>query len=169
MVSKVLTFITVHTEPHTIRVISPVGVLAVACVADKIVSLDIKSRSNTRNQHSDSTTKQISMALNAYFINSKYHFRLPLQLHGTPFQQRVWQALQTIPPGQTRTYGDLAKQLRSSPRAVGMACRANPVPVIVPCHRVIAANGLGGYAGKTAGRQIAIKRWLLQHEGVRFE
>lgn len=169
MASKVLMFIAVHTEPHTIQVTSPLGVLAVACVADKIVSLDIKSRRSAKSRQRDSATKQISLALNSYFTNSRYHFRLPLQLHGTPFQQRVWQALQTIPPGQTRTYGELARQLRSSPRAVGMACRANPVPVIVPCHRVIAANGLGGYAGKTAGRQLAIKRWLLQHEGVRFE
>ena len=66
----------------------------------------------------------------------------------------------------TRTYRDLAEQLGSVPRAVGQACRANPCPIVVPCHRVVAVKGLGGFAGDRAGRKLAIKRWLLRHEGV---
>ena len=83
---------------------------------------------------------------------------------GTEFQRRVWDALLEIPPGQTRTYGELARDLRSSPRAVGGACRRNPIPLLIPCHRVVAANGVGGFAGQTSGRWMDIKRWLLSHE-----
>ena len=104
--------------------------------------------------------------LNAYFEGRCFVFDLPLALAGTPFQQRVWAALQAIPPGQTRTYGELARELGSAPRAIGQACRANPCPIVVPCHRVVARQGLGGFAGDTSGRRLAAKRWLLEHEGA---
>lgn len=85
---------------------------------------------------------------------------------GTPFQVKVWKALRAIPAGQVLTYGELAKRLDTSARAVGNACRKNPIPVVIPCHRVVAASGIGGYAGATHGNLFAIKRWLLQHEGM---
>jgi methylated-DNA-[protein]-cysteine S-methyltransferase len=84
---------------------------------------------------------------------------------GTPFQQGVWRELIRIPFGETRSYGELAKKLGSSARAVAGACRRNPLPLLVPCHRVVAKNGIGGFMGKTDGQALAIKRWLLQHEG----
>ena len=84
---------------------------------------------------------------------------------GTPFQRRVWQELTHIPPGETRSYGELAKKLRSSARAVAGACRRNPISLLVPCHRVVSKHSLGGFMGKTDGPALAIKRWLLQHEG----
>lgn len=84
---------------------------------------------------------------------------------GTPFQRRVWQALTGIPFGETRSYGELAKALHSSARAVAGACRRNPLPLLVPCHRVVSKNNLGGFMGNTDGPALAIKRWLLQHEG----
>lgn len=158
-----------HPEQQTIQVASPLGMITVRCVADNIISLDIKATRTPQSRPHESSAKKVAAALQAYFANATYRFHLSLRLQGTPFQRRVWQALQAIPVGETRSYGDIAKQLRSSARAVGMACRANPIPVIVPCHRVVAATGLGGYAGKTTGRQIGIKRWLLQHEGVRFD
>ncbi|MEN9682240.1 MAG: hypothetical protein RLZZ627_2133 [Pseudomonadota bacterium] len=86
---------------------------------------------------------------------------------GTAFQERVWRAMKAIPPGEVRTYGELARALDSGPRAVAGACRANPWPLIVPCHRIVAANGEGGYCGHTQGPYLAIKRWLLAHEGWR--
>ncbi len=89
---------------------------------------------------------------------------LPLAPTGTPFQQRVWRALREIAPGQRLTYGELAARLGTSARAVGNACRANPLPLLVPCHRVVAANGLGGFAGEREGTRLEIKRWLLEHE-----
>ena len=103
--------------------------------------------------------------LQAYFHDPRHVFDLPLDRQGTPFRLRVWRALEAIPPGETRTYGALARLLDSAPRAVGGACRANPLPIVVPCHRVVGAAASGGYAGSTGGGLLAVKRWLLRHEG----
>jgi len=108
----------------------------------------------------------ISRRLEAYFARPETRFDLPLALAGTPYQLRVWSVLRAIPVGETRTYGDLAHELGSAARAVGQACRANPCPIVVPCHRVVAKQGLGGFAGDTSGRRLEVKRWLLRHEGV---
>lgn len=89
---------------------------------------------------------------------------LPIHLVGTPYQQRVWSELRQIPSGQTLNYGAISAQLASSARAVAGACRANPVVLLVPCHRVVAKSGLGGFMGATQGDSIDIKRWLLNHE-----
>lgn len=94
-------------------------------------------------------------------------FSLPLLAQGTPFQRRVWHEISAIPLGQTRSYGQLAENLKNAPRAVGQACGANPFPLIVPCHRVLAANGgLGGFNRQGGGFLLDIKRWLLGHEGA---
>lgn len=104
-------------------------------------------------------------SLQRYISLDSCDTQLSLQPEGTPFQQRVWRQLRQIPYGQVMRYGELAKALRSSARAVAGACRANPIPILIPCHRVIAASGLGGYMGATGGDELAIKQWLLQHEG----
>ena len=89
-----------------------------------------------------------------------------VELNVTPFQGSVLKQLQRIPYGETRTYGDIAKILNTSPRAVGNACRKNPVPIVIPCHRVVASKGLGGYSGETEGETLDIKYQLLKLEGV---
>ena len=83
---------------------------------------------------------------------------------GTAFQRRVWDRIAAIPRGETRTYGDLARMLRSAPRAVGQACGNNYFPLVIPCHRVVAAGGLGGFAHTSSGYLLDVKRWLLAHE-----
>jgi len=108
--------------------------------------------------------RQVCAQLKAYFADPRTRFDLPLAPDGTLFQQRAWRALQRIPAGTARTYGELARTLKSAPRAVGGACRANPIPIVVPCHRVIAASGPGGFMGATRGRAMDIKHWLLAHE-----
>ena len=86
-------------------------------------------------------------------------------LSGTQFQQRVWRAIYAIPFGETLSYGQLADQISSGPRAVANACGANPYPIIIPCHRVVAKAGIGGFMqGKKNG--LSVKQWLLKHEGV---
>jgi len=85
-------------------------------------------------------------------------------LQGTDFQRRVWRALSKIPYAEVKTYGQLAKELQTSARAIGNACRQNPLPIIIPCHRIVASHGIGGFAGKTTGSHIDAKRWLLAHE-----
>lgn len=104
----------------------------------------------------------------AYCADPDFIFDLPLRAVGTPFQQRVWQAITAIPRGQVLSYGTVAKALRSAPRAVGQACGANPYPLIIPCHRVTAAQGLGGFAhtDDQSNYFLHVKRWLLQHEQV---
>jgi len=103
--------------------------------------------------------------LRAYFADAGFTFGLPLRPSGTTFQRRVWEQIATIPKHQTRTYGEVAKALHNAPRAVGQACGANPFPLVVPCHRVIATGGgLGGFARQRGGFLLDVKRWLLAHE-----
>ena len=108
--------------------------------------------------------QQVVAELMAYFANPAWKFSLPLAGQGTAFQQRVWQALQQIPSGEVCSYSQLAEQLHTGARAIGNACRRNPIPIIVPCHRVVALHGLGGYSGHVVGEQLALKSWLLAHE-----
>lgn len=111
-------------------------------------------------------TRGVWVQLQAYLCDPGFRFSIPVRAAGTPFQRRVWKALTAIPGGSVRSYGELAQLLGTSARAVGGACRANPVPLIVPCHRVVAAAALGGFAGCTEGPSLAHKRWLLAHEGA---
>jgi methylated-DNA-[protein]-cysteine S-methyltransferase len=107
--------------------------------------------------------KSIEQQLVGYLAGRQRSFSLPLAAGGSPFQQRVWSELQAIPFGETRSYGDLARKLKSSPRAVGRANATNPICLIVPCHRVVGADGsLTGFA---FGEKI--KQQLLEHEGAR--
>ncbi|AJP49687.1 cysteine methyltransferase [Rugosibacter aromaticivorans] len=109
--------------------------------------------------------KEAVRQFNAWFADPAFVFGLPLAPAGTPFQRRVWEAIAAIPSGDTQSYGALATQIGSGPRAVGNACGANPYPLVVPCHRVIAADrGLGGFARQRGGFLLEVKRWLLQHE-----
>lgn len=101
--------------------------------------------------------------LDAYFAGRLTEFDLPLAPAGSRFEQRVWAAMQTIPYGQTRCYGDLAHTVGSAPRAVGGACGKNPIPIVIPCHRVLAKIGLGGYSGEGG---LATKERLLVLEGA---
>jgi len=101
-----------------------------------------------------------------YLENPDAQFSVPLDLNGTPHQKKVWQAMLAIPRGQTRGYGEIARELKSCAQAVGQACGANPIPVIVPCHRVVGKGGLGGFAHHRSGTHLDIKRWLLAHEGA---
>ncbi len=112
---------------------------------------------------------RIAGQLREYFAGARREFDLPLSAEGTEFQQRVWAALCDIPFGQTRSYADIARAIRSkAARAIGQANARNPIPIIVPCHRVLSAGGgIGGYMGSSEeGDGVALKRWLLRHEGV---
>ncbi len=108
--------------------------------------------------------RKIASRIEAYFHEPACLKDLEVSLIGTPFQKKVWRALREIPLGQTLTYGDLAKRLKTSARAVGMGCRSNPIALVVPCHRIVAANNVGGFCGQTQGSKITIKEWLLAHE-----
>ena len=102
-----------------------------------------------------------------YFKDASSLFDIPLKPTGTVHQQKVWNATLGIEVGKTSTYGEIAKKIKSGPRAVGTACGANPYPLVTPCHRVVSAQGLGGFMKEDApGFYRQIKIWLLKHEGV---
>lgn len=115
--------------------------------------------------------REVARQLRAYLKAPGFAFSLPLAVQGSPHQQRVWEQIAAIPCGAVTTYGEIARCIRSAPRAVGQACGANPYPVVVPCHRVVSASqtfngGLGGFAREGGDFLLGIKRWLLRHEGV---
>jgi len=128
--------------------------------------IDFVSQSDALQTTHDQLLKETLKQIRQYLKNADFPFDLPISPQGTEFQHRVWAALQKIPVGKVKTYGELAKELHSSPRAIGNACRRNPIPLIIPCHRVISAQGIGGFAGQTQGSRITIKQQLLHHEGV---
>ena len=117
---------------------------------------------------SDKVAEKAARQVARYLAEPDYRFNLPLADAGTAFQQRVWQVIAAIPRGEVLTYGQVAKLIRSAPRAVGQACGANWFPLVVPCHRVTAAGGLGGFShhDDETGFHLNVKRWLLRHEGV---
>jgi methylated-DNA-[protein]-cysteine S-methyltransferase len=140
--------------------------LGICCGGEAIEAIDFLEPCDERGGR-DPLAQAAVRQLHAYLKNPGFRFNLPLAPAGTAFQQRVWAGIATIPPGQTTSYGALARQISSSPRAVGTACGANPYPVVVPCHRVITATGaLGGFARQHGGFLLDVKRWLLHHEGI---
>lgn len=140
---------------------APVGDLTVSEDDGAIVALDFgRGMTQTHTPLLDEAVKQLA----AYFEGSLTRFDLPLAPHGTAFRRKVWDLMRAIPYGSTRSYADLARDLDSAPRAIGGACGANPIPVIIPCHRVLATGGrLGGYSG---GEGAATKVALLRLEGA---
>jgi len=166
-----------RTDPEFDAIIStpvPKTRIGIHCNQHGIVALRFLTegqpcRQPSRDQPFHALLNQLLNALQHYFKHPETPFSLPLATAGTPFQRRVWQAISAIPCGQTRSYAELARQLNTSARAVGGACRANLLPILIPCHRVIAANGgPGGFLGQTAGNGMAanLKQWLLQHEAM---
>ncbi|AOY94041.1 cysteine methyltransferase [Cupriavidus sp. USMAA2-4] len=114
----------------------------------------------------DALVCRLAAQLEAYYADPDAPFDLPLALAGTGFRQRVWEAIRAVPRGATTTYGTIARQLDSMPRAVGQACGDNPLPLVIPCHRVVSQQGLGGFAHHSSGYLLDVKHWLLRHEGV---
>lgn len=145
---------------------APFGVIAISMQAGQLAIDLLAESSATENQtSSDPLVNQTYQQIMQYLQQANSPFNLPPVTYGTVFQRRVWQAIASIPLGQTRSYSQLAKQLNSGPRAVANACGANRIPLIIPCHRVVAKNGLGGFM-QSKENGLHIKRWLLAHEGV---
>jgi methylated-DNA-[protein]-cysteine S-methyltransferase len=138
---------------------SPFGPLTLTEREQAVVALDWGRLPESDGQ--SSLLREAAVQLEDFFDGRLKRFDLPVAPRGTDFQVRVWRALQAIPYGETMTYGEIAQSLKSSARAVGMACGANPLPIIVPCHRVTAETGLGGFSGLGG---IATKRRLLALE-----
>lgn len=153
-------------------VTAPGFALGVCCNEDEVTRIDFLEPRPAQAPTTALAAETVRQ-LQAYLADPTVAFSLPLQAAGTPFQRRVWAEISAIPGGTTQTYGQLAKNLKNAPRAVGQACGANPYPIVVPCHRVIASSGvgdkqLGGFARERGGFLLDIKRWLLTHENAEF-
>lgn len=145
---------------------APFGRLSVSLAHGAVVDVSFVPAGARLSVARTAPGRRVSKALRQYLQDAS-RGRLPrtaLAPAGTDFQKRVWRELMRIAPGEVRTYGELARRLGTSARAVGGACRANPIPILIPCHRVVAAGGEGGFMGRTRGSAMALKRWLLEHE-----
>ncbi len=156
-----------NASPFQAVVSAPTFSLGVRCNDDEILDIEfLEPRAEVVPK--SLLAKEAMRQLRAYLKDPRCGFALPLAPAGTPFQRRVWAGIAAIPAGGTKTYGELAQAVGSGPRAVGNACGANPFPVVVPCHRVVASGGgLGGFARNRGGFLLDVKRWLLKHEGHR--
>lgn len=143
---------------------TPMGQLEVVHDEHFIYQSYFSNNSGLENTHP--LSKHIQSELEAYFANPKHQFNLQYKPSGTAYQLKVWNALAQIPSGQTLSYGDVAHLLHSAPRAIGQACKRNPIALFIPCHRVVSANGIGGYMGSSAASTY--KTFLLKHEGISF-
>ena len=143
---------------------TPVGNLGLVVSAGGIACLSYASSRNKPHLPSSGFAYDVYQQLLEYFNKHRKVFDLPLDPQGTTYQKKVWRQLAKIPWGDSKTYGEIAKKINSGPRAVGNACRSNPISIIVPCHRVVRKSDIGGYSGKVRGQPIMRKSWLLDHE-----
>ena len=151
----------------------PVMKVGVRTRDERVVEIRYLPLSSSNIAPESSLAERAVRQLERYRDDPDAVFDLPLLVEGSPLQRGVWQAMCAIPRGETRTYGAIAQQLGDTDyktlRAIGQACGDNRLPIVIPCHRVVAANGLGGFAHSTDGFLIEAKRWLLLHETGEFE
>lgn len=143
---------------------SPIGNLGLNISSDAIQRLVYIKNKQEPHIPTHGFAVTVHQQIMQYFELQRTEFDLPINIQGTAFQHRVWQQVSKIPYGESLTYGDIALAINSGPRAVGNACRHNPIPIIIPCHRVVKKSGLGGYCGSIVGKEIQQKDWLLRHE-----
>ena len=144
----------------------PAMCVGVRTMGDAIGEITYLPRTTALAAPEDALAERAARQLERYVEDPDFCFDLPLADAGTPFQRRVWEAIRSIRRGRTLTYGEMAQGLRSVPRAVGQACGANPFPLVIPCHRVVGAKGIGGFAHHGEGFHIEVKQWLLRHENA---
>ncbi|HOY70892.1 MAG TPA: methylated-DNA--[protein]-cysteine S-methyltransferase [Methylotenera sp.] len=159
-----------HQIPLDYEVLIPAPFGAVGIIAQGLqVTVELIPEAKTSKKSANNKlAMQVASQIEAYLEKADDSFNIPLKLKGTPFQRKVWQEISAIPRGQVLTYSDIAAHLKSSPRAVANACGANHLPLVIPCHRVVAKDGIGGFM-KGAENGLNIKKWLLHHEGASYQ
>jgi methylated-DNA-[protein]-cysteine S-methyltransferase len=163
------------TAAFSAKLRTPFAVLGILTDRGALAEVRYLPLSERAQAPRDALARRVVADIERYLRDPTHRTDVPLAPKGTPFQRRVWDAISAIPVGESRTYGEIARLVRSAPRAVGQACGANPIALVVPCHRVVGSHGalggfmgVGGPAGESPDDPIAIKRWLLAHEGYRF-
>ena len=149
-------------------VAAPFGAIGIRTEPGVIRELVYLPKSFAEKEPTDALAERAAQQVIDYFQQPDFRFDLPLAAVGTAFQRKVWAQIAAIPCGDVLTYGEVARLVQSAPRAVGQACGANWFPLVIPCHRVTAAGGLGGFShhDDADGFHLGVKRWLLAHEGV---
>ena len=150
--------------PYQAQLRAPFGGVGIRCEDDALTGITFLAPNSAEQPPRDAFSRAVCAQLAAYFADADFQFDLPLKLSETAHQMKVWQAMRDIPRGQMQTYGDLATLLHSSPRAIGQACGSNPIPIVIPCHRVVSKTGLGGFMHRADSSALDIKHWLLTHE-----
>ncbi len=156
-------------DVYQARVRTPFATLGIQTTATHVTGIRFLAPSTPALMPRRNSIAHLACAqIQAYLDNARFEFDLPLAITGTRHRIAVWEAMQRIRAGKTLSYGQIASAIGSSARAVGGACGANPIPVVIPCHRVIGARGaIGGFMGAAGeGFELGIKRWLLEHEGA---
>ncbi len=157
------------SQDYAAKLQAPFAVLGIRTSGGAVTGIEYLPKAERAMAPANALAERACRQLQRYFADPEFHFTLPLAPAGTAFRRKVWDTLAGIPIGESRTYGEVARSLHTAPRAVGGACGANPIALVIPCHRVVGSQGsLGGFMGTTDGDPIAIKRWLLTHEGYRF-
>ena len=146
------------------KLTAPFGVIGVRCTDDVLTGLEFLPSGVMPQSPRNTLAQKTCEQLTAYLADPDFRFDLPVEPGGTVHQNKVWEIMLSIPRGETRSYGTLATQIKSAAQAVGQACGANPVPIVIPCHRIVGKAGLGGFMGHGSGTSLDIKRWLLAHE-----
>lgn len=144
--------------------LAPFAVLGIRTNGKAVTGLRYLSGDVAPSRPTSSLAREVVRQIERYLVEPDYVFDLPLEIDGSEFRKRVWKVMCEIPAGRTMTYGEVAERIGSAPRAVGGACGDNQIPLIIPCHRIVARNGIGGFMHTTGDIELGIKRWLLAHE-----
>ena len=145
---------------------TPFAVLGIRTLGDRITDIEYLQRGSAPLTPLNAAAERACREIERYLEDAEYVPQIAHEYAGTAFQCKVWRSIATIPSGRTLTYKELARALCTAPRPVGGACGSNRIPIVIPCHRVISASGIGGFMHSTSADALSIKRWLLRHEGV---
>jgi methylated-DNA-[protein]-cysteine S-methyltransferase len=153
-------------ESYHARFPTPFAVLGIRTLGEHVTDIEYLPVGVATLAPLNALAEKACAQLTRYLDDPEYRLRLPFGYAGTDFQCKVWRRVSAIRLGSTLTYNDIARILRTAPRPVGGACGANRIPIVIPCHRVVSANGIGGFMRGGGEHALAVKRWLLRHEGV---
>jgi methylated-DNA-[protein]-cysteine S-methyltransferase len=155
-------------EPFQARMATPFAVLGIGTVGELLTDISYLPCGAATLAPTNRLAERVCRQIECYLEDPCYRFDLPFEFRGSEFQCRVWREIAKIQSGKTNTYKELAQRLKSAPRPVGGACGRNRLPLLIPCHRVLASGGIGGFMHARGGEPIQIKKWLLAHEGAPF-
>jgi methylated-DNA-[protein]-cysteine S-methyltransferase len=155
-------------ESFQAKLATPFAVLGIRTVGEMLTDIEYLPRGVATLAPTTKLAERVCRQIERYLDDPRYRFNLPFDYRGSEFQCRVWREISKIASGKTKTYKDIALKLQNAPRAVGGACGRNRLPLLIPCHRVLGSNGIGGFMHARGGEPINIKRWLLTHEHAEF-